>query len=408
MALTSEELNYLLYRYLLESGVCVYAHTLLACVLARGVCHRAAVCQHAAKRTARSKGAGRKRLRTAAPAACSLPCGAKRGSILSCARVLKRRADAMRVPALSECASAACCAAGNAIACVLWCCARVGGVGTGYTHTAFTFANESLVKQSGINGADVPPGALISFVQKGMLYSNIEQHVNDDGTIMDDVDDDKLASLLLPGHVQARETDDKENDGGDGMDEDGMEVEASKITTLSGHENEVFTVAWNPVKSLLASGSGDSSARIWHIPTTESGPEAERNTQWHVLEHMNPSSNEKAKDVTTLDWNSEGSLLATGSYDGHARIWNEQVASLPVPLVAFALVVRAVRVVRVARRRPLADGRQACSCSREGVNADESQAHLLASLAGTPGVRARPAVTRAFVGVCGVGRESLS
>eukprot|EP00802_Teleaulax_amphioxeia_P010576 Tamp_10604.p1 GENE.Tamp_10604~~Tamp_10604.p1 ORF type:complete len:513 (-),score=121.88 Tamp_10604:481-1899(-) len=195
---------------------------------------------------------------------------------------------------------------------------------SGYTHTAFTFANESLVKQSGINGADVPPGALISFVQKGMLYSNIEQHVNDDGTIMDDVDDDKLASLLLPGHVQARETDDKENDGGDGMDEDGMEVEASKITTLSGHENEVFTVAWNPVKSLLASGSGDSSARIWHIPTTESGPEAERNTQWHVLEHMNPSSNEKAKDVTTLDWNSEGSLLATGSYDGHARIWNEQ------------------------------------------------------------------------------------
>ena len=118
-----------------------------------------------------------------------------------------------------------------------------------------------------------------------MLYCNIEQHVNDDGTIMDDADEDKLSSLLLPGHVQARETgDDKENDGlfchivglfchigGDNMDDDGMEVEASKITTLSGHENEVLTVAWNPVKSLLASGSGDSSARIWHIPTTESG-----------------------------------------------------------------------------------------------------------------------------------------
>jgi WD40 repeat protein len=27
-------------------------------------------------------------------------------------------------------------------------------------------------------------------------------------------------------------------------------------------------------------------------------------------------------DVTTLDWNVDGTLLATGSYDGHARIWS--------------------------------------------------------------------------------------
>ena len=29
----------------------------------------------------------------------------------------------------------------------------------------------------------------------------------------------------------------------------------------------------------------------------------------------------KSKDVTTLDWNGDGSLLATGSYDGLARVW---------------------------------------------------------------------------------------
>ena len=28
------------------------------------------------------------------------------------------------------------------------------------------------------------------------------------------------------------------------------------------------------------------------------------------------------KDVTSLDWNSAGTLLATGSYDGFARIWS--------------------------------------------------------------------------------------
>jgi len=189
---------------------------------------------------------------------------------------------------------------------------------SGYTHTAFSFANESRVTKANINGADVPPGSLISFVQKGMMYVEIEQHINDDGTEIE-MSEDKM-SMLLPGHMQSRE----EDEAAETMDEDGAEIEASKVTTLSGHESEVFTVAWNPQKSLLASGSGDSSARIWHIPTSESGTEAERNIQWHVLEHFNAASNEKAKDVTTLDWNFDGSLLATGSYDGQARIWNEQ------------------------------------------------------------------------------------
>ncbi|EFX81283.1 hypothetical protein DAPPUDRAFT_242554 [Daphnia pulex] len=27
------------------------------------------------------------------------------------------------------------------------------------------------------------------------------------------------------------------------------------------------------------------------------------------------------KDVTSLDWNCDGTLLATGSYDDYARIW---------------------------------------------------------------------------------------
>ena len=35
-------------------------------------------------------------------------------------------------------------------------------------------------------------------------------------------------------------------------------------------------------------------------------------------------ANEKSKDVTTLDWNADGSLLATGSYDGQARVWDLQ------------------------------------------------------------------------------------
>lgn len=41
-----------------------------------------------------------------------------------------------------------------------------------------------------------------------------------------------------------------------------------------------------------------------------------------VLKHF-AKGNDKAKDVTTLDWNGDGTLLATGSYDGLARIWSK-------------------------------------------------------------------------------------
>ncbi len=49
----------------------------------------------------------------------------------------------------------------------------------GFQHSAFTFGYESLVHKTGINGADVPPGALISFIQKGLQYLELEANLTD-------------------------------------------------------------------------------------------------------------------------------------------------------------------------------------------------------------------------------------
>ena len=97
-----------------------------------------------------------------------------------------------------------------------------------------------------------------------------------------------------------------------------IEIPASKATVLRGHESEVFICAWNPTMDLLASGSGDSTARIWDMSDNSTSPNQ------LVLRHCIQRGGTEVpsnKSVTSLDWNWNGTLLATGSYDGHARIW---------------------------------------------------------------------------------------
>ncbi|XP_023682266.1 F-box-like/WD repeat-containing protein TBL1X [Paramormyrops kingsleyae] len=249
---------------------------------------------------------------------------------------------------------------------------------SGFSHSAFTFGIESHISQSNINGTLVPPAALISILQKGLQYVEAEISINEDGTVFDGrpIESLSLIDAVMPDVVQMRQQAFHEklaqqqqqavamgamvtapmptapmatapatnqlntakngetamngdensshimNNHMESMEVDGdVEIPASKATVLRGHESEVFICAWNPVSDLLASGSGDSTARIWNL--NESC--ISTSTQL-VLRHCIREGGQDVpsnKDVTSLDWNSDGTLLATGSYDGFARIWTK-------------------------------------------------------------------------------------
>lgn len=68
---------------------------------------------------------------------------------------------------------------------------------SGFTHSAFTFAYESLVSKSVVaqHGGEVPPGSLIAFMQKGLQLVAMEHSLNDDGS--ERVGDEEFSLLTV-------------------------------------------------------------------------------------------------------------------------------------------------------------------------------------------------------------------
>lgn len=55
---------------------------------------------------------------------------------------------------------------------------------SGFHHSAYTFGIESHISQSNINGALVPPAALLNILQKGLQYTEAEITIGEDGEII--------------------------------------------------------------------------------------------------------------------------------------------------------------------------------------------------------------------------------
>eukprot|EP00188_Purpureofilum_apyrenoidigerum_P002220 Plantae.Rhodophyta-Purpureofilum_apyrenoidigerum.ctg2352.p1 GENE.Plantae.Rhodophyta-Purpureofilum_apyrenoidigerum.ctg2352~~Plantae.Rhodophyta-Purpureofilum_apyrenoidigerum.ctg2352.p1 ORF type:complete len:499 (+),score=65.89 Plantae.Rhodophyta-Purpureofilum_apyrenoidigerum.ctg2352:52-1548(+) len=209
---------------------------------------------------------------------------------------------------------------------------------SGYVHSAFAFGYESHIVKSNIDGSQIPPGVLLSFLQRGISYVAIESSLNDGA---DGVNDGSVSLLDVhrclvdrgrSGAFGAREGDfghSTENNVGSAAksaDLDGDRatiVPENEALVLQGHSSDVIICAWNPKSDLLASGANDPTARIWTLPSTITAKANDRPVESAELWHHSDNSSDKANQVTDLAWNSDGTKLATGACDGMARIWSD-------------------------------------------------------------------------------------
>ena len=82
----------------------------------------------------------------------------------------------------------------------------------------------------------------------------------------------------------------------------------SFLSTLSGHENVVRSVAWSPDGHRIASSSDDSTIKIWDAEIQE----------YECLKTLRGHTG----SVRSVAWSPDGQKIASSSYDTTIKIWD--------------------------------------------------------------------------------------
>ncbi|KAG8902537.1 hypothetical protein FRB99_004372 [Tulasnella sp. 403] len=76
-------------------------------------------------------------------------------------------------------------------------------------------------------------------------------------------------------------------------------------STLTGHSSPILCASFSPTGRLMATGSGDTTARLWNLDTETPSHTLSGHRGW----------------VLCVEWEARERLLATGGHDGHVRLW---------------------------------------------------------------------------------------
>ncbi|KAL0222110.1 hypothetical protein RCL1_001964 [Eukaryota sp. TZLM3-RCL] len=183
----------------------------------------------------------------------------------------------------------------------------------GLHHTAFTLSQEALLWRSPYRNAEITPGSLISYLQKGLMYEEIETHLNADGT---EKRCDQPFSLTQPH--RCREVSEFET-----TLPAKNRIEPNRVAFLPGHEQPLLATKWcpSPKRPFILSSAEDGTARLWPIDARVEVLECAKTASERAI-IVNHSDGMEVKNVMAIAWAQNGLVFATGCSDGVVRLFS--------------------------------------------------------------------------------------
>lgn len=163
---------------------------------------------------------------------------------------------------------------------------------SGFDHSAFLFKSEANIEPADSCDSQLASGALVSFLQRAILYMNLEKsvklakanHSNPLYSNIAAVEDRFAAPDPIPRHLQRT-------------------VGLSSSYLLKGHKREVFACQWNSDGTQLVSASADGTVILWRVHNGVA-----------VGTKTIGSTSTPKNGIPTIDWSRDGSHIATGSF----------------------------------------------------------------------------------------------
>jgi transducin (beta)-like 1 len=187
----------------------------------------------------------------------------------------------------------------------------------GFQHSAFLFESESLIDAANMASSHIPPETLVALLQKSLRYMKMERIINRAR---------KDPSLPYAQHIEklearfAEQIPEPEEGTPPSTTSEPIQLSPAVAAVLASHRSVVYCCRWSPSGRELATASSDGTVIVWNMVDGVATNQ--------VVIGVASDSPFSERDVTCIDWDKSGGLLASGSLDSSVKVSNKEGRNL--------------------------------------------------------------------------------